>query len=136
MREIKFKIKISLKDDWSEFYTEEEREFIHGEIHEVITISLKHGNLCISDEEGVSVISIFKERCEVYELMQYTGLKDKNGVEIYDGDIDKSGNVIKWNSDKAMYALYSKENNLMSWPLFGKEIEVIGNIHSNPELLK
>lgn len=69
-------------------------------------------------------------------LMQYTGLKDKNGVEIYDGDIDKSGNVIKWNSEKAMFALYSKENRLMSWPLFGKEIEVIGNIHSNPELLK
>lgn len=69
-------------------------------------------------------------------IQKHTGLKDNNESAIYEGDIDKSGNVIKWNPEKAMFALYSKEDRLMSWPLFGKELEVIGNIHENPELLK
>jgi uncharacterized phage protein (TIGR01671 family) len=77
-----------------------------------------------------------------WEVMQYTGLKDKNGKEIYEGDIvswfDDLGDhgqpfVIKYN--EAQFLLTIPSEKLDGWYLGGKEIEVIGNIYENPELL-
>ena len=78
-------------------------------------------------------------------LMQYTGLKDKNGKEIYEGDIvtlpipetdyktRETGEVVFWDvsgSWEIMHdgfrSLYAKESN---------QLEVIGNIYENPDLL-
>jgi len=80
-----------------------------------------------------------------YLLMQYTGLKDKNGKEIYEGDIvkhdDFSGgaclrqpqrdSVVGWSSKNACFHLEGYQAYGMD-----KKFEVIGNIYSNPELLK
>ena len=75
------------------------------------------------------------------KLMQYTGLKDKNGKEIYEGDIvrlfehtnfDCFAEVI-WNEANAKF---SKTNSPTSDIFGGDEIEVIGNIYENPELLE
>ena len=77
-------------------------------------------------------------------LMQYTGLKDKNGKEIYEGDIlkDKDGakGKIYWRIYGWDVSVYSKPNNF-DWPAWAVpvrwiELEVIGNIYENPELLE
>lgn len=71
---------------------------------------------------------------------QYTGLKDKNGNEIYEGDITKDKYVIMFHKQKALfaehfYSTFQDTWNLSSYPISSQGIEVIGNIHENPELL-
>jgi len=105
------------------------------------------------DENG-EITTVFVDNADVIEellpddieLLQYIGLKDKNGKEIYEGNIVNINNeviaIVTWD-----------ENNARYYPKIIKEIkhysdydirmyrtniqwEIIGNIYENPELLK
>ena len=83
----------------------------------------------------------------IVEVEQYTGLNDKNGKEIYEGDIIHRGalpkvnvfrnSVIRFDEESVGFIATSTRNGART--LFNghtcDEIEVIGNIHGNPELL-
>ncbi len=74
-------------------------------------------------------------------LMQYTGLKDKNGKEIYEGDLVKVEGAggeplqIVWNTTQLCGFAYQAGAFYHGFIEPDDSIEVIGNIYENPELL-
>lgn len=82
-----------------------------------------------------------------FKIMQSTGLKDKNGAEIYEGDIVKPVSfaswigVVKYSSENAAYILDGHNNEFtrgenVYLSQFNDGLEIIGNIYENPNLME
>jgi len=104
------------------------------------------------DKENPSwVILKHKEMFDIIELMQFTGLKDKNGKEIFEGDVLKIHDVkgitadficeVCWSEKELSWSfkeglLWKRPTESMWAWILDKKLEIIGNKFENPELFK
>lgn len=128
MRELKFRIWDGAKNEWLASSNKDALPYYgFALVGEVMTVqsppvwSLDEGNV----------------------IEQYTGLKDKNGTEIYEGDIIKVEGDAEIYRVEWIYSGFGLEPRYNSplYPILGnvklrKKIEVIGNVHENPELVE
>ena len=131
MEEILFRGKSKGKPEWvyGSLYKEGSQAFI-----------LVGGRFYPEPSNGQSALGIM----DWYEVIpetvgQFTGLTDKSGDKIFEGDIvlieGHSIGVIRYLSDEALFAVDFPSHSLSLNDTTSKYIEIIGNIHDNPELL-
>ena len=132
MRELNFRIGRKLDNGF--------RYLDKDELFNLYRLNPYDGSLIVRDNGRNIVVPK-----ETYVIEQYTGLKDKNGEMVYEGDIvldcydGDDAFIVEWDKDTASFVLTDTEHILnVSFDNFypDKYLEIIGNIHENKELLE
>ncbi|HEM9550022.1 YopX family protein [Streptococcus agalactiae] len=108
-------------------------------MYEVTLVDYENGDVGLKDDHGGVAIGDIKQLI----LMQSTGLKDKNGVEIFEGDVVKLQYTITSDLELfevrqfrgGMWRIDNRRRGSDLW-LRNEDCEVIGNIYKDIELLE
>ena len=127
MREIKFRAWDTVMKDWVPMGL--------NSISELVFIA-------VGKQPGRFTIDTFDSEAERFILMQFTGLKDKNGKEIYEGDviqnlIGTAGEIMFSQTINGYFTGFGVQykDTKSHWGINPLECEVIGNVHEHPSLL-
>ncbi|MEE0982233.1 MAG: YopX family protein [Acutalibacteraceae bacterium] len=134
MREILFRGKRTDNREWAYgFYALKGKAYKRQEQH----------CICVSTLASDCGFSYFVDLEVIPETVgQYTGLTDKNGKKIFEGDIvaefGEYAYEVKWDVNTANFYLWyvAAESYTDFYEVPAGRLEIIGNIHDNPELLK
>lgn len=105
---------------------------------------LSHEDLVDMDQEFYAMYTILTEPQEDITFMQYTGLKDKNGREIFEGDIveqlsertyESVKGTVKFIDGSYLIEFLSGDNGVFLFDEVAYN-EVLGNVYENPTLLE
>ena len=110
-------------------------EWVYGYPLMVDTEKFKSANIVTFNRVYPDTLAKVTTAVDFNTLGQFTGLHDKNGKEIYEGDIIRHKDMVK-----AYHVIYDGHqfcpNDGFRTLCYPKHWEVVGNIHDNPELLK
>ena len=131
-------------EEWNDWYENREERF-----RELMSLWACEHNLsekCSTSYKMITDISVNGKiqrpfSYTIISVMQYVGFCDKNGKQIFEGDIDQSGYVITYladlNAGLGMNAgWYLQRDDFESWSELecDENIEIVGNVFENPEL--
>ena len=102
----------------------------------------------VYDKQPGDCLTWLNQGQNITSIMQFTGLRDKAGREIYEGDVVKGTanpkdlmglhdfiGIVRWDSEDTGFFYESEDPWPHIKPWFVNSIEVIGNVHENPELV-
>ena len=137
MREILFRAKVINRDEGYHRTNYKNGDWVFGLITRLYDDRYKElpAEMTVNGVSGIEV--------DYQTIGQYTGLTDKNGTRIFEGDIVRYGDTIhqvvfEQRNDTAYFGLVYSEIETMPFGHYQdlKQIEVIGNIYDNPELIE
>lgn len=141
MREILFRGKRTDNGDWVEGFIVSSRENTYPNGFEMINVDGIN-----YDELDNYIPDFISYAVDPSTVCQYTGLKDKNGKRIFEGDVakvmqGKDKDIAYIGFENGAFMLYPKTGNIYERTLWEYwyndwDVEVIGNITDNPELLE